>query len=107
MTREEAKTKFKEIMEAEIDRMANHYDVDVVYSNVDKIEELLELNKIVCEAIEKQLPKYPDYEADGYSDGELVYDTWICPNCGMHYEVDYDNYKYCPDCGQALNWEDE
>ena len=57
------------------------------------------------EAIEKQTPKIPDYEGDGYADGELVYDTWICPNCGKHYEVDYDDYKYCPECGQRLDWE--
>lgn len=37
----------------------------------------------------------------------LVYDTWICPCCGKHYEVDYDNYNYCPDCGQKLDWSDE
>ena len=35
-------------------------------------------------------PKKPYYEGDGYSDGELVYDTWICPNCGKSYEVDYE-----------------
>lgn len=56
---------------------------------------------------EKQIPKAPDYEGDGYCDGELVYDTWICPCCGMYYEVDYDNYTYCPNCGQAIDWSDE
>lgn len=31
-------------------------------------------------ALEKQMLKKPDYEADGYDDkGELIYDTWICP----------------------------
>lgn len=53
-------------------------------------------------AVEKQTAKKPDYEGDGYADGHLVYDTWICPCCGKHYEVDYDNYNYCPDCGQKL-----
>ena len=58
-------------------------------------------------AVEKQTAKRPDYEGDGYADGQLVYDTWICPCCGKHYEVDYDNYDYCPYCGQKLNWRDE
>lgn len=58
-------------------------------------------------AVEKQTAKKPDYEGDGYADGHLVYDTWICPCCGKHYEVDYDNYNYCPDCGQKLDWRDE
>lgn len=42
------------------------------------------------EAIEKQKPKAPGYEGDGYADGYMVYDTWICPNCGEKYEVDYE-----------------
>lgn len=55
-------------------------------------------------AMEKQTAKRPDYEGDGYADGHLVYDTWICPCCGKHYEVDYDEYDFCPDCGQKLDW---
>lgn len=58
-------------------------------------------------AVEKQTPKRPDYEGDGYADGQLVYDTWICPCCGKRYEVDYDNYDCCPKCGQKLKREDE
>lgn len=56
------------------------------------------------EAVEKQTSKKPDYEGDGYSDGQLVYDTWICPCCGQHYEVDCDRYDYCPNCGQHIDW---
>lgn len=58
-------------------------------------------------AVEKQTAKKPDYEGDGYSDGHLVYDTWICPCCGKHYEVDYDDYDFCPACGQCIDWSDE
>lgn len=59
-------------------------------------------------AVEKQKAKTPDFEADGsYGDygGEIVYDTWICPGCGEHYEIDYDKHEYCPCCGQKLSWE--
>lgn len=58
-------------------------------------------------AMDKQSAKRPDLEGDGYSDGHLVYDTWICPCCGKHYEVDYDDYDFCPTCGQKLDWSDE
>lgn len=58
-------------------------------------------------AVEKQTARRPDYEGDGYSDGHLVYDTWICPCCGKHFEVDYDDYDYCPECGQHIDWSDE
>ena len=59
-------------------------------------------------AREKQMPKKPTYEGDGYApDGTLIYDTWICPCCDKRYEVDYDDYDYCPNCGQKFDWGDE
>ena len=55
------------------------------------------------DASSKQIPKKPQLEADGYDDGELVYDTWICPKCGEDYEIDSHDYKYCPECGQRID----
>ena len=61
--------------------------------------------KSLLEAREKQTPKKPDLEGDGYGDdGVLIYDTWICPCCGKLYEIDYEEYDYCPNCGQAIDW---
>ena len=54
------------------------------------------------EILELHTPKHAIYEGDGYADGEMVYDTWICPKCGAKYEVDYDDYDFCPDCGQMI-----
>jgi hypothetical protein len=65
------------------------------------------VREVAIEALEKQIPKKPDLEADGYADGQLVYDTWICPCCGEYYEVDYDDYDYCPNCGQAIDWSEQ
>ena len=56
----------------------------------------------ILELKERNTPKEAIYEGDGYSDEEMVYDTWICPNCGAKYEVDYDDYDFCPDCGQMI-----
>lgn len=61
----------------------------------------------LLEARGKQTARRPDYEGDGCADGKLVYDTWICPCCGKHYEIDYDDYDYCPNCGQKLDRSDE
>lgn len=58
-------------------------------------------------AVEKQTPMKPEYEADGYSDGELVYDYAKCPICGHDFEYGINDWEceYCSDCGQKLDWE--
>lgn len=56
------------------------------------------------EALEKQTPKQPGLEGDRYADGHLVYNTWICPFCRKQYEIDYEKYDFCPNCGQAIDW---
>ena len=59
-------------------------------------------------ALEKRVPDQPALEGDGYdTDGEIILDEWLCPGCGTRYEVDYDEYKFCPECGQAIDWGDE
>ena len=64
--------------------------------------------EIAIHALEKQIPKKPIYERDGYApDGTFVFNIWICPCCRTRYEVDYDDYDYCPNCGQKIDWSDE
>ncbi len=45
--------------------------------------------------------------ADGYADGELVYDIWECSECG--YDADGADEKpcwnYCPNCGAKMDGE--
>lgn len=72
------------------------------YGNTDMMR--IEAGRIAIEALKKQIPKTPDFIADGYADGELVYDTWVCPNCEQHYEIEYEKYDYCPNCGQYIDW---
>ena len=61
----------------------------------------------IMELKERDMAKSQDYEGDGYDDdGNIIYDTWICPNCGEKYEVDYDDYDFCPKCGQRIKWEE-
>ena len=86
--------------------------LDNMKAIVNALEEVQKYREIgtleECRAsMEKQKAKKPDFEGDGYADGHLVYDTWICPCCGKHYEVDYDDYDFCPNCGQKLDWSDE
>lgn len=75
------------------------------YKSIGSIDE-------VREAVEKQHPKTPTWDGDGYApDGTFVWDEWKCPRCGTRYEVDYDEYDYCPNCGQHIDlhtdWSDE
>lgn len=56
-------------------------------------------------ALALQTPRVASLEGDGYSDGHLVYDTWICPNCESSYEMDCEEHKFCPNCGQKIDWE--
>lgn len=87
----------------------------------DIIDECTEREEAVCyvtdvdapalemaiKALEKQIAKKPTYDGDGYAaDGTFIWDEWICPCCGRRYEVDYDDYDYCPNCGQKLDWSD-
>ena len=62
-----------------------------------------ELLDTLHDLVEKETATTPDIEGDGYYKGELVYDTWICPRCGTRYEIGYDEYEYCPKCGQHID----
>ncbi len=103
-TLEEIKDLMRTISEA-----AGETDDDGI--NIGFIKDLFELGKYRAigtpdecrEAREKMTPKEPAFEGDGYDDyGNMVYDTWICPNCGEKYEMDFDDYDHCPKCGQAI-----
>lgn len=71
----------------------------------DGIKEALDM---AIKALEKQIPKILAYEGDGYDpEGNIIFDEWLCPCCGTRYEVDYDEYDFCPNCGQAIDWSEE
>ena len=85
MTNEEAIKMFKAIIIAEIDRLPHHYDAEIgadVYDSTSKVDELLQLNKIISKALKKadkyrwhDLRKNPDDlpEADEYGRSEFVF----------------------------------
>lgn len=67
-------------------------------------EERVDLIKQIKILKEKQTPMIIELEAEGYSTGDLVFDTAICPNCGRDFEIENEHYIYCPSCGQKLDW---
>ena len=71
-------------------------------------KEGIECHELAIKALEKQIPKKPTFDGDGYApDGSFAWDEWLCTNCGSRYEVDFDDYDYCPNCGQRIDWSDK
>ena len=101
MTYEEATAKIKSLLMAEIDRLPSHYDAEIaeqVYSDTAKFNELLELNKIVSEALEKQIPKTPV---------DNIEQEWFeCPTCRRVVVLYHNGKRHHCECGQSLKWED-
>ena len=102
MTNAEAKIKIRKILMAEIDRLPSHYDAEIaeqVYSDTAKFNELLELNKIVSEALEKQIPKTPV---------DNIEQEWFeCPTCRRVVVLYHNGKRHHCRCGQSLDWRDE
>ena len=84
MTNEEAIKMFKAIIMAEIERLPHHYDAevdDIVYDDISRVDELLQLNKIVSETLKK---------ADKYRWHDLRKNPDDLPEAiGGSYESDY------------------
>ena len=74
---------------------------------LDDLKAIVKEAQTIIDVLEKQVPQKP--RLDGYGltpDGSLVVDEWLCPCCNSRYEVDYDEYEYCPNCGQKIAWEE-
>ena len=68
----------------------------------------IENMELIVQALEKQTPEIPAYEGDGYDqEGNIIFDEWLCPCCNARYEVDYDEYDFCPYCGQSIDWSEQ
>lgn len=47
--------------------------------------------------------------ADGYADGELVYDMWECSVCGFDADGAEEKpcWDFCPNCGARMDGDEE
>ena len=80
-------------------KMAEKYD-DFIVSQIamearaEGVSDLTVLNKwAILNAIKRNTPQKP--KEDG----------WLyCPVCGR--DILMDHFKFCPDCGQAIDWEE-
>ena len=80
----------------------------ILYVVATQAAELRARLKEYEDTTERHTPKRPEFWGDGYDEnGELIYDNAKCPNCGNDdFEEGINNWgcKFCPDCGQALDW---
>jgi hypothetical protein len=74
-------------------------------------EMLIECREVIHKALEKQIPKKPITETvnRGISvSGEYDIDfNYLCPNCNTvvgDYETGDVFYKFCPNCGQVIDF---
>lgn len=110
MTEKEAINYYKKAMQIHKDEFGDDQKaVDLYNTTINALQELQQYRAIgttkECrEAREKQIKKKPNIWGDGYdSEGKMIYDMYDCPNCGKSYEIDYSDYEYCPECGQAID----
>ena len=66
------------------------------HSNINEVFDM------AIEALEKQIPKKPDFEGDGYWNGELVYDTWICPSNQQQLDRQHNSNCICSRIGYGF-----
>lgn len=62
-----------------------------------------EVLKKAIGALEKQIPKKPNQIHDMYENGYPYY-AYVCDECGD--VIDETKDEFCPNCGQAIDWDD-
>lgn len=91
----------KKVREA-IDIISNFtiLNIDEFYLDCEDMEELVNTLTI---ALEKRLPKKVDAKEEYKTfDEDFMYFKGFCPDCG--FIVDSSRNRYCPSCGQKLDW---
>ena len=68
-----------------------------------KIKAVEEACLLACEALEKQILKKPTSTRGKYGHTECACCGWVVESfCG-----DLEQYPFCPNCGQAIDWSDD
>ena len=89
------------IKEAESHMTGNKIDDEILIDDKTALEMAIQaLDEITIQALEKQVPKKVIWKYAFY---------WACcPNCKNNiYDEEKEKFKFCPDCGQALEWSEE
>lgn len=79
-------------------------NIGVAKSNYIKSGKAEEDIKDIQELVDYQKPMKPILIGDY---GKIYYELWSCPNCLNKYPSETGEYKYCPKCGQRIDWDME
>lgn len=102
--------KYQEALNTISDTLTYHMvrkDLELLPSD----NEIYEVMATLRELVERATPKKPEIKElirkDNYRDGTNIprYDWW-CPNCNLEH-MSGNDFKYCPSCGQALDWSED
>ena len=90
MTIKEAKEQLRELILDRESFIVGDNDEEIYRNDIEALKKALEL-------FEKQIPKKPN--------------RGVCPSCGSRHIyaatlMKAECFKYCGDCGQALDWSD-
>lgn len=93
-----------------INARANWYQVTCNGKQIAVMLMAKDVNEMILEKVPSADRPQGEWigEADGYADGEFVYDTWYCSNCD--YAVDDDEpptWNFCPNCGARMKGADD
>ena len=92
MTYTDALKRFKQALMHEKIKYSEY--VATYGETVYETEEFIKILEIGVEALEKQIPKKPDDTYEDSLDDE-------CAVCGTYI---FERDRYCPRCGQAIDW---
>ena len=68
---------------------------------IDGFKIIAEAYDLAIDALEKQIPKKPTRTRGKYGHTECACCGWVVESfCG-----DLEQYPFCPNCGQAIDWE--
>ena len=80
--------------------IGNGYEMSVEYDDYGITKITRELFESL---IEKQMPKKANIDI-GYDTEGNAWNNWRCPCCRKNYLLDDEEYNYCPQCGQKIDW---
>ena len=97
MTAEEVRNQLEELIRDRESFMVGDYDKDIY----DRDKETLRAARAI---VKKEIPR----KITSWTGGSYISTKAHCPYCNRGIKTKHKkHWKYCPNCGQALDWSDE